>query len=130
MTTDEVSGARVPSIADFYDENPQRRESEEIEYGDGWTRHDDPRATYRLSHVVETGELYTVREPHPGGILARYLDQLNVDQADVDELAVEVLAVLPQDTVQTVLTGWQQAMTGTDSLPWVHQRLADARGSG
>jgi hypothetical protein len=121
------AGPTAPSIADFYDADPRRRESEEVEYGDGWTRQDDVHATYRVSHVLDTQELYSVREPHPGGILARYLDQLNVDQADVDELAVQVLAVLPPETVAAALEGWQQAMNGTDSLPWVLSRVADAR---
>lgn len=117
------SGGTV-SIADFYDADPRRRESEEIEYGDAWTRHEDTHATFRVSHVVDTGELYAVREPHPGGILARYLDQLNVDQAEVDSLIVEILAVLPVDDAVRVLDGWQDAMTGTNSLPWVEQRVA------
>jgi hypothetical protein len=112
------------SIADFYDADPRRRQSEEVEYGDGWTRHDDVHATYRLSHVLATGELYLVREPHPGGILARFLDQLGVDQADVDELTVEVLGTMPADEVDRTLDGWQQAMEGTDSLRWVRERLA------
>lgn len=123
MTAPTPAGG-AGSIAAFYDADPRRRSSEEVEYGDGWTRADDVRATFRLSHVLETGELYTVREPHPGGILARFLDQLNVDQADVDELAVEVLAVLSPQDAAARLEGWQQAMTGTDSLPWVHARVA------
>ncbi len=122
MTTG--AGGSAASIAAFYDADPRRRESEEVEYGDAWTRSEDVHATYRLSHVLETGELYTVREPHPGGILARYLDQLNVEQADVDELRVDVLGVLPPEQVQQALAGWQDAMTGTDSLRWVLERLA------
>jgi hypothetical protein len=116
-----------PTIADFYDEDPRRRQSDEIEYGDGWTRHADVHATYRLSHVLDTGELYVVREPHPGGILARYLDQLNVDQADPDQLTVEILATVPSEEADQLFDGWQDAMTGTNSLPWVEERLA-ARG--
>jgi hypothetical protein len=112
------------SIGAFYEADPRRRESDEVEYGDGWTRHDDPRATYRVSHVLATGELYTVREPHPGGILARYLDQLNVEQADVDELTVDVLAVLSPQDADRRLEGWPAAMTGTDSLAWVRRQLA------
>src|SRR3954447_1959167 len=125
----ESGESRSPqSIAAFYDADPRRRESDEVEYGDGWTRHSDQQATFRLSHVLETGELYAVREPHPGGILARFLDQLNVDQADVDQLTVEVLAVLPPEEADRLLEGWPDAMTGTDSLPWVYQRL-EARNS-
>jgi hypothetical protein len=118
------AGSPAASIAEFYDADPRRRESDEVEYGDGWTRPDDERATFRVSHVLATGELYAVREPHPGGILARYLDQLNVDQADVDELAVEVLGVLSPEEADELLGGWQSAMTGVDSLRWVQERVA------
>src|ERR1700712_1994923 len=98
------------SIADFYDADPRRRSSDEVEYGDAWTRHSDSHATYRLSHVLDTGELYVVREPHPGGILARYLDQLNVDQADADQLTVEVLAGVSPEEANRLFEGWQDAM--------------------
>ena len=117
------------SIADFYEADPRRRNSDEVEYGDAWTRHSDATATYRLNHVLDTGELYVVREPHPGGILARYLDQLNVDQADVDQLSVEILATVSPEEAAHLLDGWQDAMTGTDSLRWIQQRLA-GRGPG
>lgn len=119
----EQPSQSVQSIADFYTADPRRRESEEVEYGDAWTRRDDPIATYRLSHVLETGELYAVREPHPGGILARYLDQLGVEQADVDDLTVDVLATLSTEQVVTALDGWQNEMEKTDSLLWVLSRL-------
>jgi hypothetical protein len=115
------------SIADFYDADPRRRSSEEVEYGDGWTRHEDAHATYRVSLVVDTSELYAVREPHPGGILARYLDQLGVEQAKVGELRVTVLGVIPEAEATALLDGWQEHMQGTNSLPWVEQQLS-ARG--
>lgn len=112
------------SIAAFYDADERRRDSEEVVYGDGWTRHDDGSATYRLSHVRDTGELYLVREPHPGGgILARFYDQLHVDQASVDELTVDVLATLSGAGADALLDGWEQAMTGPDSLAWLYGRL-------
>jgi hypothetical protein len=118
-----ASSGSASSIGDFYDADPRRRDSDEVEYGDAWTRHSDSNATYRLNHVLDTGELYVVREPHPGGILARFLDQLNVDQADVDQLTVEVLATVSAQEAPRLLDGWQDAMTGTDSLPWVERQL-------
>jgi hypothetical protein len=112
-------------IAGFYDADPRRRESPEVSFGDGWRRPGDPHATYRLSWVAETGELYTVREPHHGGLLASYLDQLRIDDPDVDELTVEVLAVLPtQQAVEAALSGWRRKMEHHDSLEWVARRLA------
>jgi hypothetical protein len=116
------------SIADFYDADPRRRNSEEIEFGDGWTRREDAHATYRVNLVLETGELYAVREPHRGGILARYFDQLGVEQADVDELRVTVLGVVDEAEAARLLDGWQEHMHGTHSLPWVEQQLSATRG--
>ena len=121
---DSARSQSAESIAAFYDADQRRRDSDEVEYGDAWTRHTDAKATYRLSHVLDTGELYVVREPHPGGILARYLDQLNVDQADVDQLSVEVLGTASADEAAQLLDGWQDAMTGSNSLPWVEKQLA------
>lgn len=113
-------------IAEFYDADPRRRESEEIIYGDGWTQAGDPHSTYRVSWVADTGEVYTVREPHPGGLLARYLDELEVEQADADELRVEVLGTFDGDRVEAALGGWRTGMHGDHSLDWVRARLTAA----
>lgn len=110
-------------IAEFYDADPHRRESEEVVYGDGWTQEGDPHSTYRVSWVADTGELYAVREPHPGGLLARYLDELEVDQADVHELRIEVLGTLDRGRVEAALTDWRAHMHGDHSLGWVRARV-------
>ena len=82
-----------------------------------------------MNLVLETGELYAVREPHRGGILARYFDQLGVEQADVDELRVTVLrTAVDEPEAARLLDGWQEHMHGTNSLPWVEQQLSAARG--
>jgi hypothetical protein len=110
-------------IAGFYAADPRRDDSEEVLYGDGWTTPEDPHSTYRCQWVVDTGELYTVREPHPGGILARYLDQLHIDQADVSELTVDVLRIEPdRAVVDALLDGWPAAMEAEDSLAWLIAR--------
>lgn len=122
----------MPTTADihgFYEADPRRRASDEVTFGDTWTRTSDPHATYRLLWVADTGELYTVREPHPGGLLARYLDQLHLDQADVGELVVDVLTTLPdRDTVERALAGWHEAMAEPDSIGWVTTRVATLAG--
>lgn len=111
-------------IRGFYDGDPRRQESEEVLYGDGWTSAGDAHATYRLTWVADTGELVVVREPHPGGLLARYLDELRLDQADVDELRVEVLAEgLAEADVDRRLEGWQEAEARDDSLSWLREQL-------
>ena len=110
-------------IGDFYDGDPARRESEEDNFGDGWTTEADQHSTYRANYVRDTGELYVVREPHPGGLAARYLDQLDVDQVEVEELTVEVLGRFSdEDAARAALAGWQDAMPHHDSLTWLRGR--------
>jgi len=111
-------------VRGFYAGDPRRQDSEEVLLGDGWTSRDDPHATYRLTWLAETGELVTVREPHPGGLLARYLDELHLDQADVGELRVEVLTrVADEAALDALLEGWQEEMPGDDSLSWLRARV-------
>jgi hypothetical protein len=112
------------NIREFYDADPRRQASEEVSFGDGWTVEEDGHSTYRLNWVADTGEAYVVREPHPGGILARYLDQLRVDQADVQELLVEVLATANRYTVEAALAGWPAVMPERNSLRWLRRQLS------
>ncbi|EIV95684.1 hypothetical protein [Frankia sp. QA3] len=118
------------NIREFYGEDPRRQASTEVPFGDGWTDQHDVHSTYRLSWVEDTREIYSVREPHPGGILARYLDQLRVDQADVDELRVEILAVADRDAVETALAGWPAVMDEHNSLRWARQQLTSLHSAG
>jgi hypothetical protein len=111
-------------IHSFYEADPRRRASDEVGFGDGWTDRDDPRSTYRLSWVADTGEIYAVREPHPGGILARYLDQLGLNRSDVQALRVEILAVAARPAVEAALAGWPAVMDEVDSLRWARRQLA------
>jgi hypothetical protein len=113
------------NIHEFYAADPRRQASDEVSFGDGWTDHADPQSTYRLSWVVDTHEIYVVREPHPGGgLLATVLDHYNVDQADVDALTAEVLAMADRPAVEAALAGWPAVMPERDSLRWVRRLLA------
>lgn len=116
-------------IAGFYDGNEQRRTSEEVSYGEGWTSALDQHATYKCAWIIETGELYTVREPHPGGLLAPYLDEINVDQAPESKLTVEIIAVdADHGGLDALLSGWQDQVETDDSLAWLLERTsADGR---
>lgn len=112
-------------ISEFYDGDPRRRESPEVGFGDGWSTETDQHSTYRANWLAETGELYAVREPHPGGLIARFLDQLGIDQADVKQLTVEILGTFPDEAaVQARLVDWPAHMTKPNSLDWLRQHVA------
>ncbi len=118
------------NIHEFYGEDPRRRDSPEVPFGDGWTDPRDVHSTYRLNWVADTREIYSVREPHPGGILARYLDQLGVDQPDVSELTVEILAAADRGAVEEALAGWPAVMGEHNSLRWAREQLTALRPAG
>jgi hypothetical protein len=107
----------------FYNEDPRRRHSEELEFGRDWT---DEQCRVVISWVQDTGELYAMREPHVG-YAADGLGGLWVEHAKTRDLTVEVLGVVPgRDAIESVMSGWEEAMASSDSLAWVRERVANA----
>ena len=58
-------GGSVPpmDIDEFYEGDPRRRASAELELGTDWMDADNVR--HELNYVEDTGELYVLREPAP-----------------------------------------------------------------
>lgn len=50
-------------IDQFYDNDPRRRQSEEVSYGIGWAEGSPPKRVADLFWVADTGELYLMFEP-------------------------------------------------------------------
>lgn len=119
------------NIEQFYDENPARRASEEVEYGRDW--HDQSGIRFELSWVKETGEVYVLVEPVPkewatpfGGIHVRKTHR--IDEDEVHEMSVSILGVVRDQSVfESVLEGWQEVMAIPDSIGWVVDRLRGAK---
>lgn len=109
-------------IEEFYDADPRRRESEEIEYGRDWS--DASGTRVEVSYVVDTGELYSMQEPNAPIYMDPVGDTIEQD-LPMEALGVVVLAVIPtRDEVDRLLDGWQQAMTGPNSIEWVRGKVA------
>jgi hypothetical protein len=103
-------------VDEFYEQDPRRRTSAEVEFGREWREHD---MRFEVAWVADTGELYAMAEPY---------DRRGITTAAV---TIEILAVLEQrDAVDRVMTGWQDAMGSPDSLGWVRGRATDASGDG
>jgi hypothetical protein len=110
-------------IEEFYDADPRRRESEEIEFGREWSDANGMRT--ELSWVVDTGELYAMAEP-AGSVEMDPFGDTRVDDLPTESVTVEILGVVAERAeVDQLLTGWEAAMEkGPNSIQWVRDRLA------
>jgi len=100
-------------IEEFYDQDPRRRASDEIEFGREWSEND---WRFEVSWVADTGELYVMAEPYS-----------RRHEISTESVTVEVLGVIEgRDAVNAALSGWQEAMAEPNSLAWVRERVAGA----
>jgi hypothetical protein len=113
-------------IDEFYEADPRRRASAELELGAEWLDEDNVR--HELNYVEDTGELYVLREPSPhvredpfGGL--RFSTPPGYDK----KMTVHVIARIPtKDDVHRILEGWQDHMTDPDGDQWLGDRLRQA----
>ena len=112
------------NLEQFYDADPRRRHSEELEFGRDWT--DDAGNRCEISWVEATGELYAMREPEVG-YAADGLGGMHSGRPKVEQLRVDILGTIAgRDAIQSVMSGWEQAMPGDNSLAWVRDRVSNA----
>jgi hypothetical protein len=108
-------------IEEFYNADERRRRSEEVEIGTEW--HDGAGVRYELSWVADTGELYVMCEPNASVAVDLFGD---VYEGQVPTTAVTVAVVgwiADRAGMEGVLDGWQTAMSQSDSLSWLTERL-------
>jgi hypothetical protein len=111
-------------IEEFYTADERRRRSEEIELGTEWTDTDSVR--HEVSWVADTGELYVMREPAARMSEDGFGDEY-AGSRPVGSVTVEVVGWIPtRDQMEEVLSGWQDAMSGDNSVSWLQSRLRDA----
>jgi hypothetical protein len=112
-------------IEDFYEEDPRRRESEEIEFGHDWSAGDGDDVRFQVTWVEATGEVYAMAEPQlPPGADVFGDTWPNAPSGDAEK--VEILGkVGSQAQLEDLFLGWQEAMEEEDSLSWVRNRLQD-----
>jgi hypothetical protein len=109
-------------IEEFYEENPQRRTSEELDFGRDW--HDADGTRYELSWIRDTGELYAMREPVEPFITDTVGGEYQTPMP-TDIVTVEPLGTFDTlDRVEHLLAGWSNEMDKPNSLQWVRNRIA------
>jgi hypothetical protein len=112
-------------IEEFYDANPVRRFSEEVEFGRDWNDAQGNRG--EVSWIKDIGELYVMIAPVEPIVTDPVGDEF-VQRLPTAAVRVEVLRVIPTlEGVEEALTGWEAAMSQPRSLDWVRTRLADGQ---
>jgi hypothetical protein len=111
-------------IEEFYDADPRRRESDEVEFGQDWSDADGVRC--EISWVVDTGELYAMREPDAPIDMDPVGDEF-VEKLPTELVTVDVLGVVQgREAVDAMLAGWQEAMRAPNSVQWVRARVVSS----
>ena len=99
-------------IEEFYDQDPRRRASDEIEFGREWS---DNGLQFEVSWIADTGEVYVMAEPY-----SRH-------EISTESVTVEVLAVIQgRDAIDSAMAGWRDAMAKPNSVAWVRARVGEA----
>jgi hypothetical protein len=110
-------------LEQFYNEDPRRRHSEELEFGRDWS---DENGRGEVSWVEATGELYIMREPDVG-VSSDGLGGIHPGHPSGKDLLIEVLGVVAgRDAIGAVMHGWEQAMPEPNSIAWLRDRVAHA----
>jgi hypothetical protein len=121
---DPQPGSIYASIDAFYEANPLRKRSGEMDFGCWWTDGDKGPPYYRVSVVMDTGEVYAIRvgpgrRDQPIGeveLIGTIIVNTEPDPED------RFPAVYKQaDTV--VLNRWVDHIHTARSLEWVRERV-------
>jgi hypothetical protein len=115
-------------IEQFYDGDPRRRESQEVEFGREWS--DARGLRTELSWVADTGELYAMAEPSEP-VFMDPIGDTRVPDLPTELVTVDILGVVPDRAhVDELLAGWEDEMGRPNSIQWVRDRLSSLNSAG
>jgi hypothetical protein len=99
-------------IEEFYEGDPRRQASDEVEFGRDWYEGD---MRFEVAWIADTGEVFAMAEP------------VSRKGISTESVTVEVLGVIDgRDAVDERLAGWQDAMRQSEGLAWVRAHVGGA----
>jgi hypothetical protein len=108
-------------IEEFYEADPRRRGSEELQFGMDW--HDAHGRRYELNWVADTGEVYVMQDEMPP-VWYDPFGNFVVLSPDSADLGVRILKLVHgEQNVRDMLKGWEDAIGREDSVAWLVERL-------
>jgi hypothetical protein len=97
-------------VDEFYEQDPRRQTSDEVEFGRDWYEGD---MRFEVAWVADTGEVFAMAEP------------VSRRGITTESVTVEVLGVVEgRDAIDARLSGWQDAMRQPGDLGWVREHVA------
>lgn len=118
-----------PTMAAYYADRPERRRSEEADYGVHWRLHGWPH-NWRVTYVRATGEIYAVHQElqlldaRPG---MAYGPVFVIGHVEPDPVPEGDRKSLYYATLERTLDGWAERCWTADGLTWLRDRLAEVR---
>ena len=119
-----------PTIAAYYDEKPERRSSEEADYGVHW-RLDGWPHKWRVSYTRATGEIYAVHQElqlhDEAERTLAYGPLFVIGRVEPDPVPEGDRKSLFYATLEHILQGWAQRCWAPDGLIWLRDRVEEVR---
>ncbi len=110
------------NIEEFYDADPRRRSSDEVNFGRDWLDAEGRR--HEANWVVDTGELYLMAEPSEP-VEMDPLGDSYVPDMPVDLITVEVVATVAERAdLEALLEGWEVRADEPDGVTWLRDQLS------
>jgi hypothetical protein len=113
------------NVEEFYAADPERRSSDEVPLGDGWSSVGDPSSTFTLFWIRDTGELCLMQAPSmspksPGSLGPYGSGIASVREPRASDLQVRVIArIASEDRLREVLEGHEEAEQLSDGVEWL-----------
>jgi len=111
-------------IEAFYEADPRRQSSEEVQFGREWTDGEGNR--YEISWIAATGEVYAMFEPVEP-MASDAVGDVFVQHMPTSAVTVEVIGmVASRDDIDQRLAGWADVMPDEGSMAWIRERFPAA----
>lgn len=128
FTTRSHSPADLPpgsiTVDRFYDENPLRRDSPELDLGDGWRDAAQPRCTFTVFWLEHTGEIYALRVPNPTAMVPDGAGDFGFGGTGFAPATVEVLGRTRTRQELDVRLGERHTkIADPDGIGWIRSQL-------
>lgn len=116
---------RSVTVEQFYEQNPLRRSSAEVDLGDGWRAAEEVACTFSVFWLEDTGEVYALRVPNPYTVVTGGAGDHGLGGSSLGPATVEILGhARTRDELDERLAGWELKISEPDGVGWVERQLS------